>query len=524
MTPAAPLRPLWKANALVIAFLIMSFLAYYYWQIREATQAFSSHVQDHVQMVAGAIRMNADRALLSREIIEEILTTFLGSSARFVDYLDIVEPFSDDELGAFAREAGLLGIRVERATGIAQGPPDWYPAEAGDGRCAGNRLHHVSDHHLYLFSAPSTRGTGCIRVALADRRLVELQARIGLDALIDQMSRLAGIRYIHFDPIAEGEAMAVAQPTEIPRVNFEGSGNDQTARATMRLGRNLLVVGVEAGHFARRVRQLRQEFLAFAAVIVALGILFSWLLSRFQRAHIDAVQRFEQRLAREKEDATLGRASAAITHEIRNPLNAISMGLQRLRLEASELTPQHRMLLDSLGQAVHRTDTIVGELKRYAQPPAPRNRTVELGALVDQILTLYRGTFAAKGIEVTGSAHDAGSLEGDPDLLAEVFENLIKNAVEAQPNGGDLRITAMRTSTHTVVRTENGGFSQEKDDVNHLMEPYFTTKSRGSGLGLAIALRIVQAHGGTISLIKTAPQRLRVDVTLPLVKPLQTDT
>ena len=519
MTADTPLRPLWKANALVIAFLILIFLAYYYWQIRQATQAFSSHVQDHVQMVAGAIRMNADRALLSRKAIEEILTTFLGSSARFVDYLDAVEPFAEDELAAFAWEAGLLGIRVERAAGIAQGPPGWFPAEADADGCTDNRLDHFADHKLYLFSAPSTSGSGCIRVALADRRLVELQRRIGLDALIQEISRLAGVRYIHFDPIDASEKADSAQPEAVPQVRFEGSGEDKTARATMRLDQNLLVVGVEASHFARRVQQLRQEFLAFAAVIVALGMLFSWLLNRFQRAHIDAVQRFEQRLAREKEDAALGRASAAITHEIRNPLNAISMGLQRLRMEAAELTPQHQALLDSLGQAVRRTDTIVGELKRYARPLFPRRRPVEPGALVDQILTLYREACTTNGIVVSGGAHGAGILVGDPDLLAEVFENLIKNAVEAQPVGGDLKISAWRAPENSVIRMENGGFSAAEDVANRLMEPYFTTKTRGSGLGLAIAQRIVQAHGGTITLTQVPPERLRVDVTLPLFEP-----
>ena len=519
MTSVAPLRPLWKTNAVVITFLILIFLAYYYWQIRQATQAFSSHVQDHVQMVAGAIRMNADRALLSRETIEEILTTFLGSSARFVDYLDAVEPFSDDELAAFAREAGLLGIRVERAAGVAQGPAGWFPAEAEAVECTENRLRHFAGHHLYLFSAPATRGGGCIRVALADRRLAELQQRIGLDALIEQISRLAGIRYIHFAPIVEADKADTAPPEAIPQVRFEGSGENKTARATMRLGRNLLVVGVEASHFSIRMTQLRHEFLAFTVVIVALGLLFSWLLNGFQRAHIDAVQRFEQRLAREKEDAALGRASATITHEIRNPLNAISMGLQRLRMEAAELTPQHQALLDSLGQAVRRTDTIVGELKRYTRPLSPRHQPVEPGTLVEQILILYRETCAANGIAVTGSAHDAGSLVGDPDLLAEVFENLIKNAVEAQPQGGDLQISAWRTQEQAVVRMENGGFSKGEDVARRLMEPYFTTKTRGSGLGLAIAQRIVQAHGGTITLTQVPPERLRIDVALPLLKP-----
>lgn len=507
------MRSVWKANVAVIAFLILFTLSYYYWQFRQASQAFSSHVQDHVEMVAGAIRMNADRALLSREIIEEILTTFLGNSARFVDYLDGVEPFSNDELTAFSWEVGLTGIRVDRRTGISEGPPGWSPSDT-DG-CADTRLRHLTADHLYVLSVPKGNGTGCIHVALEDRRISELENRIGLDALIEGISDLVGVRFIHFEPADPDSPKEKEAPNEAVEITFEGAGDARVARARLPLGRNMLVVGVSAGSFSRRIRQLRQEFIAFTAIILALGAFFSWLLNRFEKAHIREVQRFEQRLAREKEDAALGRASAAITHEIRNPLNAISMGLQRLRIEAAELTPQHLTLLDSLGQAVRRTDTIVAELKRYARPLAPRRRPVDIHRLVGQILTLYREACAKSGISVSRRTDDAGTIEADPDLLAEVFENLLKNAIEAQPEGGDLHITAWRTQGGVTVRLENGGFNLKPEEAEAILAPYFTTKARGSGLGLSIAARIVQAHQGRIGVTVPEPHRLRVEVFLP---------
>jgi len=513
MSSATPIRPVWKANVAVIAFLILVTLSYYYWQYRQAAQAFSSHVRDHVEMVAGAIRMNADRALLSREIIEEILTTFLGNSARFVDYLESVEPFSNDELTAFSREVGLTGIRIDRPTGVAEGPPGWSPGDL-DG-CSDSRLHHLTAHHLYVLGIPRSGGTGCIQVALEDKRISELEDRIGLDALVESISNLIGIEYIHFEPGNPDRSTEKETSNGAVDITFEGTADARVARARLPLGRNTLVVGVSAGTFSLRVRRLRQEFFTFTAVIVALGTFFSWLLNRTQRAHIREAQEFEQRLAREKEDAALGRASAAITHEIRNPLNAISMGLQRLHIEAAELTPQHRNLLESLGQAVRRTDTIVAELKRYARPLDPRRTPVDVNRLLRQILTLYREACTKSGISVSRRTDEAGTIEADPDLLAEVFENLVKNAIEAQPEGGDLDIAAWRSEEGLIVRMENGGFNLKPDEAETLLAPYFTTKARGSGLGLSIAARIVHAHRGRIQVTVPQSGRLRVEVFLP---------
>ena len=101
---------------------------YFLWQIRQARHAFQEHVTDHARLVAEVIHMNARNAVFSREVTEEILRTFLGNTARFVNYLDTVEPFTPEELTAFAAETQLSGITIfgcRDCTAIA-GPPGLF--------------------------------------------------------------------------------------------------------------------------------------------------------------------------------------------------------------------------------------------------------------------------------------------------------------------------------------------------------------------------------------------------------------
>ena len=159
-------------------------------------------------------------------------------------------------------------------------------------------------------------------------------------------------------------------------------------------------MGLDAAPFYRRIGRLWREFVIFGAALAGFGVFFSWLLYRYQNAHMAQVRGLDRKLARQREDAALGRAAAAITHEIRNPLNAIQMGLQRLGLEAENLDEEQQGLIRSMLEAVRRTDGIVADLKRFASPFAPRKRSVVLAEILENILALYRPTCAERGISL----------------------------------------------------------------------------------------------------------------------------
>ena len=140
--------PLWVANLFVFAFLFCAVVAYFLWQVQQAKKDFLAHVQEHAVMVAEVIQLSARGSVLSKQAAEEILEAFLANTARFVDHLDNVEPFTAEELAAFSQEAGLAGIGIQRARGThVEGPPGWL--RNPDVTCSpAARLRHLPKEHL----------------------------------------------------------------------------------------------------------------------------------------------------------------------------------------------------------------------------------------------------------------------------------------------------------------------------------------------------------------------------------------
>jgi len=339
----------------------------------------------------------------------------------------------------------------------------------------------------------------------------QLKEKIGIPNLIAVLSALPEIAYVRITPVKQDSAAHRLEPV----VRFFRDDKQQLAEAHLFIDGHQLEVGVTATVFFQRLDQLWRQFFLFAALIAVFGGVLSWVWYRYQMEYVRRIQDYERHLAGEKEDAALGRASATITHEIRNPLNAISMGLQRLKMEGTELSGEHQHLVGSLLNAVKRTNDIISDLKRYAGPILPRVRKFDFTALVSDLVTLYKSNCREKGIGLTFASSGAEDIEGDADLIAVVVENLIKNAVEAQPRGGEIEVRIIEE--HDIVRLsiENSGLDIAPDQLEQLFEPYFTTKTRGSGLGLAIVKRIVNAHNGRISLISPSPGRLRISVFFP---------
>ncbi len=510
--PGFRIAPTWKGNLLIFGLLIIIVLFYFFWQIRYAEQTFTEHVQEHTRMLAGVISLNAGSAVLSKEVTEEIMETFLGNSARFVDYLDTIEPFSESELTAFAMETGLTGICIVRKNGDdVQGPGGWFSVQDDTCGAKNHSLRHLKDSSLYYLSLPRAE-SGCVVVGLTSARIEKLQEQVSLPYLLETLTGLAGIRYVRIEKGSSDHKNRITRP----QVTIIGDNADRLAEARVSIGNDILLVGLEARLFFVRIKHLRNEFFVFSVIIALLGIFFSWFLYRYQNAYLEQVRTFERRLAREQEDATLGRASATITHEIRNPLNAISMGLQRLQIEADELTGEHQELVSTILKAVHRTNGIITDLRRYVGPFTPRGQVISPDSVINGILALYSKQCNDCSIAIIYKADYTGTVTGDNDLLEVVIGNLIKNAVEAQPDGGFLKIRTFRQGIYLVLSFENSGADLTDEDAERILEPYFTTKTRGSGLGLAIVRRIVHAHGGRLEILVPAPGLLRIVIYLPL--------
>lgn len=491
------LGPSWKINLLVIGGLILIVLAYSLWQVSQLRGNFRNYAGMHSRVVSGVIEQNTKTAILAENALQQTIKTFLANTARFLDYLDSVEPFSSPELNAFAGETGLTAILIVNGDGsrTSTGNALLSAFTCGGGK---TRLDYLADKKLYVMTWPREAG-GCILLGFSAVPVEKLHQQLRMPALLEALSALPGIKYVTLADERD------KNPT------------GQIVEQRIRAGGTELRVGFDTEQYTMRVRQIWRNVLIFTMLLSFLGIFFSWLLYRYQKTYLHKITDYERRLAQQREDAALGRATATITHEIRNPLNAISMGLQRIEIEADELSREHRDLAASMRQAVKRTDAIIGDLLRYTKPITIQPEPVDLAAVISAIAKLYQPQCLDKGITMRLATDLPTAVAGDFELLGRLFENIIKNAVEAQPAGGEISLIAGEEQGKIArIIIENSSSLSLPDDLSQLLEPYFTTKTRGTGLGLPIARRIAQAHGGSLAIETPDNKIFRAVISLPL--------
>ena len=508
----------WLGHLLVFGLLLALVLGWFFWQTRQAQQLFEADAGEHARLLADAVTLHARGARLAEGLIETIVTRFLGKSARFVDYLDGVAAFEADELAAFAAEAGLAVIRIQRHATQIQGPRDWDAGRALD--CATlERLIRLPARHVMLFGVARSHGAGCVLVGLDSGQTQALEEAISLTRALAAIAALPGVRAVQLDGAAR---LAVTTPPEpeLPRIQIRRAADGTLiAEASADVAGAVLRLELDAGPLQRMRARLWWEFLGFVLVLLAAGGAGAWFLHRHQRAHERQRLDYERQLSRQREDAGLGRAAAAIAHEIRNPLNAMAMGLQRLQWEADELDDAHRRLLDVVQQALVRTNGTVSGLLDYARPIQPRLTRLALDQVFSEQLSLYARTLADRGWRILSHLQRDVWVAADPDLLRQVLDNLLRNVIETEVNAGVLEIEIQRRAEAVELSLTNGGLSITAEAVERLLEPWFTTKVNGTGLGLAISRRIIAAHGGALRLTVPRPDHLRVSLWLPVALP-----
>ncbi len=219
-----------------------------------------------------------------------------------------------------------------------------------------------------------------------------------------------------------------------------------------------------------------------------------------------ALERSQAQLIQAEKMAAVGRLAASIAHEINNPLQAIHNSLH-LTLRPTLPEEKKTWYLALAQEEVERLIDIVRRLLEFYRPSRGRSALTDVNRVIDTVLALANKRLQHGHVDVeTFLAADLPLLRVVPDQLAQVFLNIVINAVEAMPDGGRLTIgTAQTGDGHWVYTTftDNGSGMDEETKAN-IFEPFFTTKQTGTGLGLAISYGIIQRHGGQIQ-VQSAP-------------------
>jgi signal transduction histidine kinase len=239
------------------------------------------------------------------------------------------------------------------------------------------------------------------------------------------------------------------------------------------------------------------------AVLLLVSLVAIWSINR--AARLERIHLEHERLAQ------LGSLSAVLAHEIRNPLGAIKgfAQLARERADASAAKP-----LDAIVRESRRLENLVNSLLLYGRPSQPSIRPAEWNQLADDLEAHAREAIGTRPVRFSMDSR-LNELRTDPDLLKQALLNLIRNAVEAAPDGGTVRLSAERTIGGDVaISVEDDGPGIPEAVRAKLFSPFVTSKASGAGLGLAISKKVAESLGGSLRLSAVEPHGTKAELTL----------
>jgi signal transduction histidine kinase len=253
----------------------------------------------------------------------------------------------------------------------------------------------------------------------------------------------------------------------------------------------------------------------------AIGAYLQILMSDVTDSRINARESREQFLNAEKL-AAVGRLAAGVAHEIRNPLNSVRLWLFAIE---KAIGPGAHMEheLHMIADEIERLERIVRHFLEFSRPPLLKLRAVCLPALLSKTLELF--ALRAEEQRVRLCYEKSGDLPpamGDDEQLQQVLLNLLGNALDATPEGGEVRIAAAvenaaASRNMLVVRISDTGAGLPDDIRERIFEPFFTTKRDGTGLGLCISAQIVAGHGGRLAVESSSPAGTTFALWIPAV-------
>jgi signal transduction histidine kinase len=214
----------------------------------------------------------------------------------------------------------------------------------------------------------------------------------------------------------------------------------------------------------------------------------------------------------------LGETAAVIVHEIRVPLSSIHLGVESVRLSRA-LDPSLCSRLDVALEQLGRVDRLLGSIRDFARPRRPALRPLDVRKTFTAALAAVEASLQGPRTTVTLEVRpDPLWIVADPECLAEVIQNLIVNAVESQPEGGAISLSAAPSRPRrgwVEIRVADRGSGIPPFLIDRVFQPFFTTKRTGTGLGLAIVKNLVELHGGFISLKSVPGRGTAVTLELP---------
>ncbi|WP_342496353.1 ATP-binding protein [Bacillus sp. FSL K6-3149] len=212
--------------------------------------------------------------------------------------------------------------------------------------------------------------------------------------------------------------------------------------------------------------------------------------------------------------AVAGQIAAGIAHEVRNPLTSVNGFLQLMKTQYPERTDY----FDIIFSEIKRIDFVLSELLVLAKPQAVHFQEVQLHELLEQVITLLKTNAVLSNIDLKQpfKRQDAGAILADANQMKQLFINLIKNAIEAMPEGGSIYISTEKVLNEWKITIQDEGKGMSEEDIQKIYDPFFSTKKEGTGLGLTICSTILKDHHGRMDVSSELGKGTAFHIYLPV--------
>jgi signal transduction histidine kinase len=286
--------------------------------------------------------------------------------------------------------------------------------------------------------------------------------------------------------------------------------------------RGVLRVGLSTERVNQIVDADQRNILFFSLLLLVFGGVGVTFIYRMENRHLARMREMEAKIQQSERLSSLANLAAGVAHEIRNPLNAIGMAIQRLQREfAPEQEVQQKeynRFTGVLRSEVGRVNKIIEQFLFFARPARLELQPVQVREILKDLLLLCQEAAGQQRVTLEEEIEaNLPPLMLDRQRIHEALWNLVNNGLQAMPEGGRLRLTAQRfEGKEVLIQIADTGEGIPRENLGKIFDYYFTTKEKGMGLGLPLAHKIIQEHGGAIEVKSEVGVGTRFLVHLPI--------
>ncbi len=401
----------------------------------------------------------------------------------------------------------------------------------------------LSEDHLFSIAIWRRVNPGIIALYLNGEQMKRLLRQFAIQRAISDIGLREGILYISVQDISFN-TLAHTDPAMI-RKKEEDSFLKNSLQSNRILSRHyqsikgeeifevlkpfslqgktmgLIRIGYSPKEIYPVLSQIKKNVALSISFFLILGVSAITLIWVNQNRHLRKMKELEDRIQLAERLSSLGHLAAGVAHEIRNPLNAMGMGLQRLKREFlphdESKKEEYLSFMELILKEIRRVNEIIEQFLTLSRPFQLNLRSSSLQDLLKNLVILFQEEASSLGITLRPEIPpELPLIKMDPERLTQAFINIMKNGMQAMGQGGILRIETkpLREGMEIIISDSGPGIPPEQ--MEKIFNYYYTTKEKGVGLGLPIAHRIIEAHGGQLKIESRVGSGTKVIVTLPI--------